>query len=316
MAGSGRVRRQGAALRESSAGGSRGRCTAGGARPADEGAGRLDEHPAHRLRRGAVECRPSRSSRPAQPTQMERAIKAGHRPVRVIVFTSTNAVRAVREKFESRAGRPRVCRVKIACVARPPETRCALRHQAELLPRVSSRPRPAPPTPALRRGARPDRPGAAARADIATETPGRRAARARLGDRRRDGVPHGARRAAGRRDPSPRSRAMHATTVRHAACRRVRRMRTVEDAGKHTACEAARLDRVADLGGRGAARTVRYAVTSSISQPSSRSPAASVSVAMSARAAAPGRSGRAPRRGREVGEQASDDCSPDGSSSA
>jgi len=62
------------------------------------------------------------------------------------------------------------------------------------------------------------------------------------------------------------------------------RLRTVDEGREADRVEAARLDHLAGIGGAaGAARTVRYAVTSSISQPRSRSPAARVSVAMSAR---------------------------------
>ena len=61
------------------------------------------------------------------------------------------------------------------------------------------------------------------------------------------------------------------------------RLRTVDDEVKHTASKPPVLIISRVSAGGGAARTVRYAVTSSISQPRSRRPAASVSVAMSAR---------------------------------
>ena len=61
------------------------------------------------------------------------------------------------------------------------------------------------------------------------------------------------------------------------------RLRTVEDEVKTTASNLPVLIASRTGAGGGAARTVRYAVTSSTSQPSETSPAASVSVAMSAR---------------------------------
>ena len=75
--------------------------------------------------------------------------------------------------------------------------------------------------------------------------------------------------------------------------------------------EPAGLDRLADLGaGGGAARTVRYAVTSSISQPRSRSPAASVSVAMSARGSSTRSTGSSTSSyGGKSASRPSEDCS-------
>ena len=61
------------------------------------------------------------------------------------------------------------------------------------------------------------------------------------------------------------------------------RLRTVEDEVNTTASNLPVLIASRTGAGGGAARTVRYAVTSSTSQPSSIRPAASVSVAMSAR---------------------------------
>ncbi|SHT75622.1 Uncharacterised protein [Mycobacteroides abscessus subsp. abscessus] len=77
---------------------------------------------------------------------------------------------------------------------------------------------------------------------------------------------------------------MHATMVRACGLPAIpTRLRTVELDVKQTASNPPVLiiSRVCAAGG--AARTVRYAVTSSISQPRSRSPSARVSVAMSAR---------------------------------
>src|SRR6185312_2455593 len=90
---------------------------------------------------------------------------------------------------------------------------------------------------------------------------------------------------------SPNSRAvaavcgpMQATTVRACGLPAMpTRLRTVEDDVKRTASNPPDLIASRISAGGGAARTVRYAVTSSTSQPRSVSPAASVSVAMSAR---------------------------------
>jgi len=148
----GRVRRQGRrAAREARLVGVAAAVRLEGARPADEGAGRLDEHPAHRLRRGAVEVPTIAVEPPRTPTQMERAIKGlvtGR--YEWIVFTSTNAVRAVREKFEEFGLDARAfAGVKIACVGEA--TGDAVRAfgiKPSCCRRVSSRPRPARRLPA------------------------------------------------------------------------------------------------------------------------------------------------------------------------
>ena len=61
------------------------------------------------------------------------------------------------------------------------------------------------------------------------------------------------------------------------------RLRTVEEEVKQTASNPPVLIISLVSAGGGAARTVRYAVTSSISQPRSRRPSDNVSVAISAR---------------------------------
>ena len=77
---------------------------------------------------------------------------------------------------------------------------------------------------------------------------------------------------------------MTATTVRACGLPAMpTRFRTVEDEVNSTASNPPDLMASRMSAGGGAARTVRYAVTSSTSQPRSVSPAASVSVAMSAR---------------------------------
>ncbi len=142
---------------------------------------------------------------PRTPAQMERAIKGlvtGR--YEWIVFTSTNAVRAVREKFDEFGLDARAfAGVKIACVGE--STADAVRAfgiQPELTPSGDAvLGGPAAGLPAVRRGARPDRPGAAAAGRHRHRDAGRRAARARLGDRRRHRVPDRAGGAAAGRDP-------------------------------------------------------------------------------------------------------------------
>jgi uroporphyrinogen III methyltransferase/synthase len=142
---------------------------------------------------------------PRTPAQMERAIKGlvtGR--YEWIVFTSTNAVRAVREKFDEFGLDARAfAGVKIACVGE--STADAVRAfgiQPELTPvRRAVLGGPAAGLPAVRRGARPDRPGAAAAGGHRDRDARGRAARARLGDRRRHRVPDRAGGAAAGRDP-------------------------------------------------------------------------------------------------------------------
>ena len=142
---------------------------------------------------------------PRTPTQMERAIKGlvtGR--FEWIVFTSTNAVRAVREKFEEFGLDARAfAGVKIACVGES---------TADAVRAFGINPELVPSGEQSSEGLLADFPPyddvldpinrvLLPRADIATETLAAGPARDRLGDRRRDRVPHGARRAAGRRDP-------------------------------------------------------------------------------------------------------------------
>ena len=142
---------------------------------------------------------------PRTPTQMERAIKGlvtGR--YEWIVFTSTNAVRAVREKFEEFGLDARAfAGVKIACVG---ESTAEAVRAFGISPELVSVGRavlrgPAGRLPAVRRRARPDRPRAAAAGRHRHRDARRRAARARLGDRRRHGLPHRSGGAAGGRDP-------------------------------------------------------------------------------------------------------------------
>ena len=120
---------------------------------------------------------------------------------------------------------------------------------------------------------------------------------------------------------SPNSRAvaavcgpMQATTVRACGLPAMpTRLRTVEDEVKQTASKPPDLIASRISAGGGAARTVRYAVTSSISQPRSRSPAASVSVAMSARGSSTRSIGSSTSSyGGKSCSRPSEDCSPDG----
>ena len=94
------------------------------------------------------------------------------------------------------------------------------------------------------------------------------------------------------------------------------RLRTVDDDVKSTASNPPDLIASRISAGGGAARTVRYAVTSSTSQPSSVRPAASVSVAMSARGSRIRPTGSSTSScGENSASSPSDDCSPLGISS-
>ena len=177
-----------------------------GARAAHQGAGRRDERPAARATaRCPVEVPTIAVEPPRTPTQMERAIKGlvtGR--YEWIVFTSTNAVRAVREKFEEFGLDARAfAGVKIACVGEA---------TADAVRAFGITPELVPSGEQSSEGLLADFPPyddvldpidrvLLPRADIATETLAAGPARARLGDRRRHGVPDRARRAAGGRDP-------------------------------------------------------------------------------------------------------------------
>ena len=90
-------------------------------------AGEMIDRLAHARRHRRRRCRPSPSSRRARPAQMERAVKGlvdGR--YQWVVFTSTNAVRAVWEKFAEFGLDARAFSgVRIACVDARPATRCA-----------------------------------------------------------------------------------------------------------------------------------------------------------------------------------------------
>ena len=139
---------------------------------------------------------------PRSPAQMDRAIK-GLVTGRYgwIVFTSVNAVKAVREKFTELGLDARAfAGVKVACVGE--QTADAVRAFG-IVPGAGARRRavqrgPAGRLPALRRRLRPDRPRAAAARRHRDRDARRRAQGARLGDRRRHRLPHRAGRAAGR----------------------------------------------------------------------------------------------------------------------
>ena len=145
---------------------------------------------------------------PRSPTQMERAVKGlvdGR--YQWVVFTSTNAVRAVWEKFAEFGLDARAFSgVKIACVgAATAEKVRAFGIVPDLVPERAGAGvvvrGPAGDLPAARRRARPGGPGAAPAGGHRDRDAGRGPARAGLGDRRRHRVPHGARRAAARPDP-------------------------------------------------------------------------------------------------------------------
>lgn len=136
---------------------------------------------------------------PRSPAQMERAVKGlvdGR--FQWIVFTSTNAVRAVWEKFgefglDARA----FSGVKIACVGESTADRARLRNQSRagalrgaVLAWLARR------LPALRQRFRPGEPGFAAARRHRHRNAGRGTARAWLGDRGRHRLPDRAGRAA------------------------------------------------------------------------------------------------------------------------
>ena len=142
---------------------------------------------------------------PRSPAQMERAVKGlvdGR--YQWVVFTSTNAVRAVWEKFNEFGLDARAFSgVKIACVGQSTADRVrAFGIEPELVPSgeqsslglLDEFPPYDDVFDPVNRVLLP-------RADIATETLAEGPARARVGDRGRHRLPHGARRAAGRAYP-------------------------------------------------------------------------------------------------------------------
>ena len=138
--------------------------------------------------------------------------------------------------------------------------------------------------------------------------PGRAPRRAAAGRRPAGRTPSRSRRSSG---------PITATTVRACGLPAMpTRLRTVEDEVKSTASKPPDLIASRISAGGGAARTVRYAVTSSTSQPRSVSPAASVSVAMSARGSSTRPTGsRISSCGENSASRPSLDCSPAGISS-
>lgn len=142
---------------------------------------------------------------PRTPQQMERAIEgieAGR--YQWIAFTSVNAVKAIRERFEQRGLDARhLAGLKIAAIgestAEALRVRCARRPgtagRAAVLGGTARR------VAGSRSGTRPHRPGVPAPRRHRHGEAGRRSQRPRLGGRRHHGLPDRARRTAGRRDP-------------------------------------------------------------------------------------------------------------------
>ena len=142
---------------------------------------------------------------PRTPQQMDRAIQ-GLVSGRYlwVAFTSVNAVKAVREKFEEYGLDARAfAGIKVAAVGE--QTAAALTAfgvRPDLVPSgEQSSAGPPRGLPVLRPGLRPDRPGLPAARRHRDRDPRGRARRARLGDRRRDGLPHRACGTAGGRHP-------------------------------------------------------------------------------------------------------------------
>ena len=186
-----------------------------GAGAAHQGAGRRAVGAA--ARHGAVpEEVPTISVEPPRtPQQMDRAIQglvAGR--YLWVAFTSVNAVRAVREKFEEYGLDARAfAGIKVAAVGE--QTAAALTAfgiQPDLVPSgEQSSAGLLEDWPDVRRGARPDRPGPPAPRRHRHRDAGRRPGRARLGGRRRHRLPHGARAPPPAADSARRSRAAAST---------------------------------------------------------------------------------------------------------
>ncbi len=142
---------------------------------------------------------------PRTPQQMERAVKGlvtGR--YQWIGFTSVNAVRAIREKFEEYGLDARAfAGVKVAAVGE--QTAAALRAfgiMPDLVPEgEQSAEGLAEAWPAFRRHPRPDQPGAVAAGRYRDRGPAGAADRAGLGSRGRDRLPDRAGRAAASADP-------------------------------------------------------------------------------------------------------------------
>ena len=142
---------------------------------------------------------------PRNPQQMDKAVRGlVEGRYEWIAFTSVNAVRAVREKFEEYGLDARAFSgLKIAAVG--DKTAAALAALGpELRPgalRRAVRPRPARGLAAVRRRAGPDQPGVPPARRHRHRDPRRRPGRPGLGGRRRDGLPHRARGPAAGGDP-------------------------------------------------------------------------------------------------------------------
>ena len=174
--------------------------------PAHQGPVRPDDPPPRALRRPGHDVVPTISVEPPRtPQQMERAVKGlvtGR--YEWVGFTSVNAVKAIREKFEEFGLDARsFAGLKVAAVGGV--TADALREwgiDPDLVPAGRAvRQGPARRVAALRRGARPDQPGLPAARRHRHRHPRRRAAGDGLGGGRRHGIPHRPRRSAGRADP-------------------------------------------------------------------------------------------------------------------
>ena len=168
---------------------------------AHQGPGRRDERAAgRRTARCPSRCRPSPSSRRAARRRWSAPSRAWSTAgYQWVVFTSTNAVRAVWEKFNEFGLDARAFSgVKIACVGQATADRVrAFGISPELVPSgEQSSLGPARRIPALRRRFRPGEPGAAAARRHRHRDAGRGSARAWLGDRGRHRLPHGACRSA------------------------------------------------------------------------------------------------------------------------
>ena len=142
---------------------------------------------------------------PRNPLQMDKAVRGlVEGRYEWIAFTSVNAVKAVREKFEEYGLDARAFSgLKIAAVG--DKTAAAIAAwglRADLVPvRRAVRRRPARGLAAVRRAARPDQPGLPAARRHRHRDPRRRPDRPRLGGRRRHGLPHRAGRPAAGADP-------------------------------------------------------------------------------------------------------------------
>ena len=177
-----------------------------GAGAAHQGAGRRDERAAARATaRCRSRCRPSPSSRRARRPRWSARSRAWS-PAATSGSCSPRPTRCGRCGRSSRSSawtRARSPASRSPASARRRPTRCARSASSpSCVPSERAVVRgPARRLPAVRRGARPDRPGAAAARRHRHRDARGRPARARLGDRRRHGVPDGAGGAAGGRDP-------------------------------------------------------------------------------------------------------------------